>query len=62
MELTDEGPVSVLGTPRCKRHAIIADDMEVKEVFVAYSKDCFGFQLVAFWVFFHSSTFDQQTA
>mmetsp|Transcript_83572 Transcript_83572/g.200509 ORF Transcript_83572/g.200509 Transcript_83572/m.200509 type:complete len:90 (-) Transcript_83572:47-316(-) len=39
MELTDEGPVSVLGTPRCKRHAIIADDMEVKELFVAYSKE-----------------------
>ena len=39
MELTDSRVMEALGNPRCKRHAIIADDMEVKEIFVAASED-----------------------
>ena len=39
MELTDSRVMAALGNPRCKRHAIIVDDMEVKEVFVAAAED-----------------------
>ena len=39
MELTDSRVMAALGNPRCKRHAIIADDMEVKEIFVAAGED-----------------------
>ena len=39
MELTDSRVMAALGNPRCKRHAIIADDMVVKEIFVAASED-----------------------
>ena len=39
MELTDTRVMAALGNPRCKRHAIIVDDMVVKEVFVAASED-----------------------
>ena len=39
MELTDSRVMAALGNARCKRHAIIADDMEVKEIFVAAGED-----------------------
>mmetsp|Transcript_29399 Transcript_29399/g.55056 ORF Transcript_29399/g.55056 Transcript_29399/m.55056 type:complete len:90 (+) Transcript_29399:315-584(+) len=39
MELTHPGPMSALGNARCKRHAMIVDDMVVKKVFVAASND-----------------------
>ena len=39
MELTDSRVMAALGNPRCKRHAIIVDDMVVKEIFVAASED-----------------------
>ena len=35
MELTHPDVMAALGNPRCKRHAMIVDDMVVKEVFVA---------------------------
>ena len=39
LELTHPGPMSALGNPRCKRHAMVVDDMEVKELFVAASEE-----------------------
>eukprot|EP00439_Symbiodinium_sp_Y106_P087451 s397_g55.t1 len=39
LELTHAGVMAALGNPRCKRHAMIVDDMEVKEVWVAASEE-----------------------
>lgn len=35
MELTDAGPVGVLGPKRCKRHAIFVDDGVIKAINVS---------------------------
>ncbi|CAE7280406.1 FEN1-A, partial [Symbiodinium necroappetens] len=39
LELTHAGVMAALGNPRCKRHAMIVDDMEVKDVWVAASEE-----------------------
>mmetsp|Transcript_5212 Transcript_5212/g.15479 ORF Transcript_5212/g.15479 Transcript_5212/m.15479 type:complete len:90 (+) Transcript_5212:369-638(+) len=39
LELTDAGPVSVLGNTRGKRAAVVVEDGVVKHVAISYSKE-----------------------